>query len=189
VLASSAIGDRVEHTAHALMGYVCPVSRSGGQASRSTACPCSSAGLSSSAHLGRRIAIVHQNPLASLRRTMRVGEPDCRDPSPHRKHRCRGGGALVATCLHAVTLRTRVLYRARYPHQLAGAAKRIMIAIALSLEPDLMILDEPTTNLDATTEAVHPRPLDEIKPAGAIPRWSISATSRRDRPPSQRGWR
>ncbi len=113
---------------------------------------------------GRRIAIVHQNPLASLTPTMRVGEQIAETIRQHRGIRSAEARAAVATCLHSVNLPDASDIAQRYPHQLSGGQQqRIMIAIALSLEPDLMILDEPTTNLDATTEAVILDLLEEIR--------------------------
>jgi peptide/nickel transport system ATP-binding protein len=113
---------------------------------------------------GRRIAIVHQNPLASLTPTMRVGEQIAETLRQHRGIGANEARALVAMCLHSVNMPDANDIAQRYPHQLSGGQQqRIMIAIALSLEPDLMILDEPTTNLDATTEAVILDLLEEIK--------------------------
>lgn len=113
---------------------------------------------------GRRIAIVHQNPLASLTPTMRVGEQIAETIRQHRGMGTAETSAAVATCLQSVNLPDANDIAQRYPHQLSGGQQqRIMIAIALSLEPDLMILDEPTTNLDATTEAVILDLLEEIK--------------------------
>ena len=113
---------------------------------------------------GRRIAIVHQNPLSSLTPTMRVGEQIAETIRQHRGTGSADARTAVAACLHSVNLPDADDIARRYPHQLSGGQQqRIMIAIALSLEPDLMILDEPTTNLDATTEAVILDLLEEIK--------------------------
>ena len=113
---------------------------------------------------GRRIAMVHQNPLASLTPTMRVGEQIAETIRQHRGITAEEARAAVAICLRSVNLPDASDIAQRYPHQLSGGQQqRIMIAIALSLEPDLMILDEPTTSLDATTEAVILDLLEEIK--------------------------
>ena len=113
---------------------------------------------------GRRIAIVHQNPLASLTPTMKVGEQIAETIRHHRGITHSEARRAVAACLRSVDLPEGSDIGERYPHQLSGGQRqRITIAIALSLEPDLMVLDEPTTNLDATTEAVILDLLGEIK--------------------------
>ena len=113
---------------------------------------------------GRRIAMVHQNPLASLTPTMPVGDQVIETVRQHRGIDAVAARAVMLRSLTAVNLPDAARIAKRYPHELSGGQRqRIMIAIALSLEPDLMILDEPTTNLDATTEAVILDLLEEIR--------------------------
>ena len=139
---------------------------------------------------GRRIAIVHQNPLASLTPTMRVGEQIAETIRQHRGIGAAEARAAVATALRSVNLPDAEDIAQRYPHQLSGGQQqRIMIAIALSLEPDLMILDEPTTSLDATTEAVILDLLEEIKGAGAHAHGLHQPQSGRDRAHCRPVWR
>jgi peptide/nickel transport system ATP-binding protein len=116
---------------------------------------------------GRRIAMVHQNPLATLTPTMAVGEQIIEVIRQHRPvGQSEARRQMIAT-LEAVSLPKAADLARRYPHQLSGGERqRISIAAALCLEPDLLVLDEPTTNLDATTEAGILELLETIKARG-----------------------
>ena len=85
---------------------------------------------------------------------MAVGEQVAEVIRQHRGAQAWRGQAVVVEALESVGLPRAAQLAQRYPHQLSGGERqRIAIAIALCLGPDLLILDEPTTNLDATTEA------------------------------------
>ena len=99
------------------------------------------------------IAFVYQNPGEALNPSIRVGDQVAE------VFRMRGYGreeakALTQDVLRRVQIADAGSVVARYPHQLSGGMQqRIVISMALAKDPALLILDEPTTGLDATVEA------------------------------------
>ena len=110
---------------------------------------------------GQRLTMVFQDPMTSLDPTMTIGKQIMEGMLLH-KHMPKDEARTKALQLLELVGITDAEKRFRnYPHQLSGGMRqRVVIAIALSAEPDILICDEPTTALDVTIQS---KILDLIK--------------------------
>ena len=103
---------------------------------------------------GQRLAMVFQDPMTSLDPTMTIGKQIMEGMLLHKKMSKEAAKARALELLKLVGITDAENRFRNYPHQLSGGMRqRVVIAIALSAEPDILICDEPTTALDVTIQA------------------------------------
>jgi len=103
---------------------------------------------------GKEIAMIFQDPMTSLNPVFTVGDQMVEMITLHRDIPKREARELAIEMLARVNIPDPHVRFDEYPHQMSGGMRqRVMIAIALSCDPKLIIADEPTTALDVTTQA------------------------------------
>ena len=104
---------------------------------------------------GRHMAMVFQDPMTSLDPTMQIGKQITEGIIAHLGVSKKEAEERAKALLEEVGITDAEKRMRNYPHQLSGGMRqRVVIAIALSCDPDLLICDEPTTALDVTIQTM-----------------------------------
>ena len=103
---------------------------------------------------GNQLAMIFQEPMSALNPVLTIGEQLCEPLIHHRSQSPKAAWQQAMGLIERVGLARAESLMKSYPHQLSGGMlQRIMIAMALSCQPKLLIADEPTTALDVTVQA------------------------------------
>ena len=113
---------------------------------------------------GHKIGVVFQDPMTALNPTMTIGDQVAEPVQVHLKAGKKEAVKRAGDVLNLVGMPKPLERLNDYPYQLSGGLRqRVVIAMALACEPDLLIADEPTTALDVTIQAQILALLDDLK--------------------------
>lgn len=102
---------------------------------------------------GERIGVIFQDPMSALNPTMTIGRQITEVVQRHRDIDARAARARAIELLELVRIPSAATRIDSYPHEFSGGMRqRVMIAIAIACDPDVLIADEPTTALDVTIQ-------------------------------------
>ena len=113
---------------------------------------------------GDKISMIFQEPMSSLNPVITIGEQLTEAIMTHKQVTQSEAKKQAIELLKKVKIDEPQARFYEYPHNLSGGMRqRVMIAMAISLKPDILIADEPTTALDVTTQAQVLELLDELQ--------------------------
>ena len=102
---------------------------------------------------GNKISMIFQDPMTSLNPYMRISEQINESMRVHQKLSRKQARARCLDLLQAVGIKDAAKRMDNYPHEFSGGMRqRVMIAMALACEPEIIIADEPTTALDVSVQ-------------------------------------
>jgi len=113
---------------------------------------------------GRKITMIQQNPDSSLNPVFKIGDQVAEAITRHQNLKDQELSDKVLAILRLVKIASPETRMHDYPHQMSGGMRqRVAGAIALSCQASLLIADEPTTNLDVTTQAEYLKLLEDVQ--------------------------